>query len=76
MGECKTVNKIEFEINNNRTMQLAQQSYDGSITLSTFNKTTSETDHEEVITAGDMVMLINYYRHVKSNNIQCDFVNP
>ncbi len=70
------MNKIEFEINNKRTMQIAQNKYDGECTLSTFNNTTSEVDHEENISAGDMVMLMNYYMYVKSNNIQCNFINP
>lgn len=68
--------KIETQINNNRTMQLAQEKYDGDITLSTYNNDSGEVDHEEFISAGDMVMLINYYRHVKTNKIPCDFVNP
>lgn len=68
--------RIEFEINNNRTMQIAQEKYDGECTISTYNSATSEVDHEEHISAGDMVMLLNYYKHVKKNNIQCDFVNP
>lgn len=70
------MDKIEFEINNNRTMRLAQEKYYGPCTVSMSNNTTGEVDHEEKISAGDMVMLLNYYRHVKSNNIQCDFINP
>lgn len=70
------MNKIEFEINNNRVMQISQESYDSKVTLTTFNKSNSEVDNEQTITAGDFVMLMNYYRYIKDNNIQCDFINP
>ena len=28
------------------------------------------------IPAGDMVMLVNLYKHIKENDIQNDFINP
>lgn len=69
-------NTITIEINNERTMQLSQQDHDGTITISTYNTTSKSVDHEEQISAGDFVMLMNYYHYVKSNNIHCDFINP
>lgn len=70
------MNKIEMKINNNRTMQLTQQSYDSNITLTTYDNKSSLVDGEGIISPEDMTMLINYYRYVKSNNIQCAFINP
>ena len=60
---------IEMEINNGRTMQLAQQKYDGTITLTTYNAKSGEVDHEENITPGDMVMLLNYFHFQKENGL-------
>lgn len=70
------INRIEMEVNNGRIIQLAQQQIDGNITLTTYNKKSALVDHEQNISASDMVMLINYYRYIKDNNIQCDFINP
>lgn len=61
------INMIEMKINNGRTMQLAQQGKDQNIILTTYNTNSGEVDYEEEITAGDMVMLINYYRFQKEN---------
>jgi len=58
---------IEMEINNGRTMQLAQQGRDKNITLTTYNTESGLVDFEKEITPGDMVMLINYYRFQKEN---------
>lgn len=33
------------------------------------------TDGTLSIPEGDFVMLINYYRYIKNNDIQCDFIN-
>ena len=62
------INLIEMAVNNGRTMQLAQQSKDENITLTTYNDKSGLVDFETQITPGDMVMLINYYRHQKDNN--------
>lgn len=64
------MNKIEMEINNGRTMQLTQQKYDGTILLSTYNTKSGLVDAEENISPGDMVMLLNYYRHQKENGLE------
>ena len=52
-------------------MTLVQVDDDGPVTLSSSND--PEVRH---IPAGDMVMLINWYRYVKDNDIQDDFINP
>ncbi len=61
------INLIEMEINNGRTMQLAQQGKDKNITLTTYNTGSGLVDYEQEITPGDMVMLINYFRYQKEN---------
>jgi len=61
-------NMIEMEINNGRTMQLAQQGRDKNITLTTYKTKSGLVDLELEITPGEMVMLINYYRFQKDNS--------
>ena len=60
-----------FAVNNGGTMTLVQVDDDGPVTLSSSND--PEVRH---IPAGDMVMLMNWYRYVKDNDIQDDFINP
>lgn len=65
---------LEMNINNNRVMQLAQFSRDGEITFSTYDAKSAEVDHEETISPGDMVTMLNWYRFQKdSGNINLDF---
>ena len=61
------INFIEMEINNGRIMQLAQQGKDENILLTTYNIASGLVDFETEISAGDMVILINYYRYQKEN---------
>ena len=63
---------IEIPVNNNRKLILIQSAE--GIEIVTTSKDGIESKRE--IPEGDMVMLINYYKYVKDNNIQCDFVNP
>lgn len=63
------INTIEMEVNNGRTMQLAQQGKDNPITLTTFDTKSGLVDCESDIFPEDMVMLINYYRHQKDNGL-------
>lgn len=66
---------IEIQLNNGMTLQLNQVGQYGKVTI---DKLTSSEDVESSfdISAGDMVMLLNYYQYVKRNDIRCDFVNP
>lgn len=59
------MNKISFDVNNGGILSLEQENHDGAVLLSDGTK----------ISAGDFVMLINYYRHVKNNDIQNNFIN-
>lgn len=65
---------LEIQVNNNRTMTLSQIEQDGDIYCQVGKN--DDIDTEIIISAGDMVMLVNYYKHIKDNNIQCDFINP
>ena len=57
--------KLTFDKNNDGILSVEQKKHDGSIQVSTGEK----------ISAGDFVMLLNYYRYVKNNDIQNDFIN-
>ncbi len=62
---------ISFEINNQRKLKLIQQQHDGDtlIVIEEPDGTTeSLDDKEELISPGDFVMLINYYRNCKREN--------
>lgn len=65
---------IQIEVNNNRIMTFSQVEQYGDIYCQVGKS--DDIDTEIKISAGDMVMLVNYYRYIKDNNIQCDFVNP
>jgi len=58
---------IKLPINNNGTMTIDQNEQGIKV---------NSHDDETLIPEGDFVMLINYYRWIKINNIQCDFINP
>lgn len=72
------MNKLEFLVNNNGTMQFIQNERDGEVTIHTFHHFNdfSETKNDIHISNGDMVMLINLYQYIKKNDIQNDFINP
>lgn len=63
-----------FNTNNNGILRLEQTAADGIVQVTREENGTAE--RIEKITAGDFVMLLNLYRHIKSNDIQNDFINP
>ena len=66
---------IEYNVNNGGTLRLHQLEKDGQLRI----MRTDEKDNTEYIfgiPAGEVVMLINLYRYIKSNDIQNDFINP
>ncbi len=69
MEEKKTMRKLTYEVNNGGILEIVQKDHDGTVIVSS----TGRVDH---ISNGDMVMLINWYRYVKDNDIQNDFINP
>lgn len=57
------MNKISMDINNGPKMTLEQQKHDGGIRVTTaYGKI---VDNEFTISPGDMVMMVNWYRHQK-----------
>lgn len=68
-------NTISLKVNNGELLNIMQNEVDGDIKAKNI---TSERKYEEFcdIPAGDMVMLMNFYRYVKDNDIQNDFINP
>lgn len=60
------MNQFTFNVNNGGIFTATQEKHDGKIILS----------DNTIIPAGDMIMLFNYYRYIKNNNIQNDFINP
>ena len=69
---------LKFLVNNNGTMCISQNEHDGDVTVHTFHNFNdfAETKDDIHISNGDMVMLINLYQYIKSNDIQNDFINP
>lgn len=72
------MSKLTYLVNNNGIMKISQKEVDGAATVHTFHGANdfSDTTNDIEISAGDMVMLVNFYRYVKENDIQNDFINP
>lgn len=69
---------IKLKVNNNRIITVSQKDSDGIIKVEAITHDVEGgkmTELNNEITAGEMVMLLNYYSYVKGNNIQCDFIN-
>lgn len=70
------MNVLSFDINNGGKMMLAQDKHDGDVVIMKKDCENGEPYLDGAISPAEMVMLINMYRHVKSNDIQNDFINP
>jgi hypothetical protein len=57
---------MEFEINNNRKMRIFQSHNDGPVYVVREGNDGTESN-SDIIPAGDMVMLINYWRYCRDN---------
>ncbi len=64
------IQKLTYNINNGGKLELIQRGHDGTVLIA--DDSMSKT---EFIPAADMVMLINFYRYIKDNDIQNDFIN-
>lgn len=71
--EREFIQKFTYDVNNGGTLELIQRGHDGTVLIAGTNSSLSKT---EFISNGDMVMLINFYRYIKDNDIQNDFINP
>ncbi len=54
---------ISFEVNNGGTLALTQEKHDGSVKVET--RSPGGDGREYAISAGDFVMLMNYYQYQK-----------
>lgn len=59
--------QISVDVNNGGIMTLAQEKHDGNIMLSSHER-------EVIITAGELVMLMNYFRNCKSGHEKSDYI--
>lgn len=68
---------IEIEVNNKEKMILVQTESDKEregIGLETRNSS-GKLERRDLIYEGDFVMLMNYYKYVKDNDIKDEFIN-
>lgn len=72
---ARNKNTLTFKVNNNGLLNIVQNELDGAVHVNTYDKEDGYINKCH-ISAGDMVMLINLYRHIKDNDIQNDFINP
>lgn len=66
---------ISFNTNNNQKIEISQFEHDDTVLIHTENSSGIQINEYE-ISNGDFIMLLNYYKYTKENNIQCDFINP
>lgn len=69
-----STHNISFEVNNGCTLNLTQRMHNGSVLI--WNSDHDIPDEEAYVSPGDFVMLLNYYRYIKRNDIRHDFINP
>ena len=61
---------IEFNVNNQRKIQLEQSKRDGDVTVTVWSAEHNgirEVENEYKINPGDFVMILNWYRYQKEN---------
>ena len=64
------MNKITIDVNNQGTLTMEQAQHDKAIEVIVWDKEKDgmrEVRHGEIISAGDMVTLLNWYRYQKDN---------
>lgn len=68
-------NTLSFKTNNNGILNMIQHEIDGKVIVKRLEK---DKSYKTITTipAGDMVMLINMYKHIKENDIHNAFINP
>lgn len=67
-------NALGFKVNNNGLLNVVQHEPDGIVHVRRYD----EDGYNDVcdIPAGDFVMLMNYYKYVKENDVHDEFINP
>ena len=68
-------NSLTFKVNNGGLMNIIQEKIDGKVEVKILEKNKCYRKIID-IPAADMVMLVNYYKYIKDNDIKNDFVNP
>lgn len=70
-AKCTMENSnIEFNVNNQRKIQLEQSEHDGDVTVMVWSAERNgirEVENEYKINPGDFVMMLNWYRYQKEN---------
>lgn len=71
-AEVTLVGHPALEVNNDRRIRLSQKEIDGPITVRALSAPNGPFDHRDLeyeyeISAGDMVMLLNWYRFQKAH---------
>lgn len=66
------MNKLVFEVNNGRKLELVQREDNGTALICSLDA----PDNEAYISAGDFVQLVNLYRYYKRYDIKNDWINP
>lgn len=58
--------KMKFKVNNGRTIEVFQAREDGPVYATTYDSK-GEKEGSEIISPGDFVMMLNWYRYQKQN---------
>ena len=66
------MSKFTFNTNNNRIITMEQSQHDGHISVTT--GTRHATDGHYIISAGEMVMLLNYFQNCKNGTETSDYI--
>lgn len=65
---------MSFNTNNGRVLEFIQLRHDEEVHVSSFDE--NEHVDERPIPAMDFVMLYNFYKYIKGNDIYNEFINP
>ena len=69
-------NRLTFEVNNGQTLVLDQYDDGERVFIWTKGANDFTIGKTHIVQPETMVMLINYYRYIKDNDIQQDWINP
>lgn len=71
------MNTLSFNINNGRTLKLIQRSHDGAVLIhieDAHGNIEPIPDNEAFVSAGEVVMLGNYFRNCKSGRESSEYI--
>jgi hypothetical protein len=57
--------KMNFKVNNGRSIEVFQARNDGPVYATTLNSNKEEEGNTEIISAGDFITMLNWYRYQK-----------